>query len=388
MNHGAISKSSQLLYFNFLSFGILMQYSAFTYAENLTPLETKNISSSNFNYPKIDPVLGEHLNPIEKRLAVEIIQESKKRMLETHLLEQENPALIPQKSGCIKARFTIMHDIPKFLAQGIFIPDKSYETWIRFSTRGSDPTHANQSWDAQKILIKLNDIPGEKLSIDNSASQDFILTNTPKDLIRDPRRYLRLMNETNGVPLKKAILPFAVGVNGEIRAVDTLETTIKNPFYVRYWSLGASQLGLDTHPLAVRYSVEPCRPEIRQIHVKLTDNYLVDAINTSLTHKESCMQFLVQPRTSSKMDVEDSMIEWKESLAPFYRVATINISAQNIEDPHQLSICKNLVFSSWHTLPEHRPLGMANRLRKIIYDQMYILREKNQNPKDLKTPLM
>jgi hypothetical protein len=82
------------------------------------------------------------------------------------------------------------------------------------------------------------------------------------------------------------------------------------------------------------------------------------------------MEFLVQPRTSNAMDVEDSMTEWKEAQAPFYQVATILIPQQNFDTSEQNAFCENLSFSPWHALPDHKPLGIVNRLRKVIYDQI------------------
>ena len=88
------------------------------------------------------------------------------------------------------------------------------------------------------------------------------------------------------------------------------------------------------------------------------------------------MEFLIQPRTSSKMDVEESSVEWKESDAPFYKVATLHFLPQNIESPEQNSICENLNFTPWHSLAEHRPLGITNRIRKAIYDHMINIRSE------------
>ena len=82
------------------------------------------------------------------------------------------------------------------------------------------------------------------------------------------------------------------------------------------------------------------------------------------------MEFLVQPRTSNSMDVEDSRTEWKEAQAPFYPVATVRFPRQVFDTPEQNTFCENLSFTPWHALPQHRPLGVTNRLRKVIYDHI------------------
>ena len=64
------------------------------------------------------------------------------------------------------------------------------------------------------------------------------------------------------------------------------------------------------------------------------------------------------------------MTEWKESQAPFYKVATIRIPQQVFDTPEQNRFCENLSFTPWHTRPEHKPLGVINRMRKVIYDRI------------------
>jgi len=98
------------------------------------------------------------------------------------------------------------------------------------------------------------------------------------------------------------------------------------------------------------------------------------------------MEFLIQPRTSSSMDVEDSRTEWKEAQAPFYRVATIHIPAQVFDTPAQNQFCENLSFTPWHALPEQKPLGVTNRLRKVIYDHMSRVRHEMNATKRQEPP--
>jgi hypothetical protein len=76
------------------------------------------------------------------------------------------------------------------------------------------------------------------------------------------------------------------------------------------------------------------------------------------------------------MSVEDSMTEWKEDQAPFYKVATIHIPKQVFDTSEQNKFCENLSFTPWHALAEHKPLGGINRMRKIIYEQISRVRHE------------
>ena len=78
--------------------------------------------------------------------------------------------------------------------------------------------------------------------------------------------------------------------------------------------------------------------------------------------------FEVQPRTSPDMSVENSMIEWKEADAPFFKLATITIPQQLFATPERDQFGENLSFAPWHALPQHRPLGAINRARRVIYE--------------------
>jgi len=93
-----------------------------------------------------------------------------------------------------------------------------------------------------------------------------------------------------------------------------------------------------------------------------------------------CMKLMVQPRTSTTMSVEDSRIEWPEAAAPFYKVATITIPSQIFDTPPQNTACEKLSYSPWHALPEHKPLGAVNRMRKAIYERISAVRRSSPPP--------
>ena len=73
--------------------------------------------------------------------------------------------------------------------------------------------------------------------------------------------------------------------------------------------------------------------------------------------------FLVQPRTSNAMSVEDCENEWTEAHAPFHKVATITIPKQVFATPERDALAENFSFNPWHALPQHRLLGSVNRIR-------------------------
>jgi hypothetical protein len=324
-------------------------------------------------YPDVDPSLGENLYPDEKALASQIADSIEKSIRAKYATGLAHRDVHTKAHGCVLAQFRISDELPRNLAQGIFIPGNSYRAWIRFSNGAQDVSQADSKGDARGMAIKVMGIPGEKM-LENereATTQDFVLINHPVFFANNPQSYLSLLEKTSSTSyLDKLTIPFALGLKGSLIAWETGRSTIANPLETRYWSMVPYQLGLDAEHQAVKYSVKPCTTGSDSIPHNPGADYLRDALRTSLQAGDACMMFLVQPRTSSRMNVEDSMTEWKESAAPFYQVATITIPRQRFDTPEQNTFCENLSFTPWHSLPEHRPLGVTNRLRKIVYDRI------------------
>ena len=282
----------------------------------------------------------------------------------------------PKAHGCVRAEFKINETLPPLLAQGVFIPGKTYQAWIRFSNGSSNAKQADIKKDARGMAIKLLEVSGKNLSDENSSTQDFIMINHPVFFANDPARYLSFMQDINSDKfLKKLHIPFALGAKGTWIALNS-RNKISNPLQTRYWSMVPYQLGLGDHRQAVKYSARACSTIVSPIPARPNRDFLREALRTSLQESDACMEFLVQPRTSTSMSVEDSMTEWKEAQAPFYKVATIHIPKQVFDTPEQNKFCENLSFTPWHALVEHKPLGGINRMRKIIYEQISRVRHE------------
>ncbi|USA45189.1 catalase family protein [Acinetobacter sp. C26M] len=335
--------------------------------------------------PSIDTALGEKLQPNESILAEQISeqigQSIRKQYTAGHVLRDAHP----KAHGCVRAEFHVSKSLPSNLAKGIFIPDKTYSAWIRFSNASGDATQADNKKDARGMAIKILGVTGKKImeSDDQAMTQDFIMINHPVFFVDKPDRYLSFIQNINsGSTIKKLRIPFVLGFQGTMNAIKASNSNISNPIQTRYWSMVPYQLGLGADRQVVKYSARLCSQNLTVIPDQPSHDFLREALRNSLQQGDACMEFLVQPRTSNKMLVEDSMTEWKEAQAPFYPVATIHIPQQIFDTPEQNRFCENLSFTPWHSLPEHRPLGAINRLRKVIYENISTIRhEMNAVPK-------
>jgi hypothetical protein len=97
---------------------------------------------------------------------------------------------------------------------------------------------------------------------------------------------------------------------------------------------------------------------------------------------------MVQVQTDPRrMPVEDPTVVWKERMSSFEKVATIRIPAQAFSTDARRDFADNLSFTPWHCLPEHRPLGGINRVRRVTYEAVSTLRhEKNAAPREEPSP--
>ncbi|MGK2915435.1 MAG: catalase family protein [Porticoccaceae bacterium] len=324
-------------------------------------------------YPSIDSGLDEELYPDEQALAREIglvIEESIRKEYRPGSARRDAH---PKAHGCVKAEFHVMDTLPDHLTKGIFIPGTTYQAWIRFSNGSKNASRADSKGDARGMAIKLLGVPGKKLleDEDQAFTQDFIMVSHPVFFANDPRRYLSLLKHGSSDGFsEKLLIPFDLGLKGALIAFKTTRKKISNPLQTRYWSMVPYQLGTESDRQAVKYSARSCSTTTDPMPDNPGHDFLRDTLRTALENADACMEFLVQPRTSNSMDVEDSMTEWKEENAPFYKVAEIRIPQQTFDTADQNRFCENLSFSPWHALPEHKPLGVTNRLRKVIYDHI------------------
>jgi hypothetical protein len=326
---------------------------------------------------EIDAGLGEALHENEQEIIQKITQTVAER-----IQRGPRPALRaahPKAHGCVIAEFRVENDLPPALAQGVFVPGKSYPTYIRFSNGNPDAGQPDAKRDVRGMAIKLLGVPGKKILEDEreAKTQDFLLVNYPVFFVDDPARYLKLIERTasSGLLAKLGQL-LAIGLRGALIARSMTSSKIASPLEARYWSQLAYRLGDPPHKQAVKFSARPRGIAAAAIPKDPSPNYLRETLITQLEAGEALFDFEVQPRTSPDMSVETSMIEWNEQDAPFFKVATITIPRQRFATPERDQLCENLSFTPWHALPQHRPLGSMNRIRRAVYQTASKLRHE------------
>jgi catalase len=333
----------------------------------------------------------------------------------------------PKSHGCVKAEFVVRDDIEKKYQVGLFAhPGKAYEAWIRFSNASvlrEDDLQANRDGIRQHgsrgMAIKIMDVKGKMLSKeDGERNQDFLMINTPEFAFANVRDYLRLDRILERDPLGADPGPYFIPavlaqlgppVDGEppevtgkrkflqsIVAKDPLlnklsaddlkgtfasakvaanisKQTVRNPMQVQYFGAAPFLFG---EGRAMKFSVVPSVATKQEKFDPITaDNptkdYLKEAlIQTMKGDQYVRFDFKIQVRSvdDDNLNIEDATTTWPNESTSYVNVARITVKApQSPETEKAIEHCEKLVFSPWHSLADHQPLGGINRLRREVY---------------------
>ena len=143
---------------------------------------------------------------------------------------------------------------------------------------------------------------------------------------------------------------------------------VDNPLTQSFYSQVPYAFGLGDDTIC-RYGALP-HPENKNAGpppVANDGNYLrqvmIDRLTTAA--QPATFDFCVQLQTGATPEIIDSpTAEWS---APYQRVATITVMAQDFAQPDQDRFGQNLSYTPWHALPEHRPVGQINEIRRMVY---------------------
>ena len=330
-------------------------------------------------YPEADSQLGEHIGETEIEDARALIETLSDTIRAEYTAGGARRDAHPKAHGCVSATFTVDDDIPLALRVGVFQPGARYETVIRFSNGSPNAYGDDRTGDTRGMALKLSGVAGDKLFADPAApdAQDLILISSPYFFVNDSHGYtefFQIVDAGRTLPMLK--IPLILGWQGSVNAYRMLAQKIANPLLVQYYSVTPYQLGLGDDRDAVKYSARPCVADDRPVPDDAGKNFLRAALRDSLTAGPACMEFLIQSRGDTGLDVEDVITPWDEAVAPFVRVAEITINQQQFDTAAQNATCEARSFNPWHALAEHRPLGTVNRMRRVVYQAISDLRHQ------------
>jgi hypothetical protein len=308
--------------------------------------------------------------------------------------------------GCLTGSFTVNNKrLPPSLRVGLFVKNKSYPAWIRFSNNTSDPMSHDKDLDLRGIAIKVMEVPGKKLipAEADALTQDFLMFASPIFFVKDIKDYSEFIKALGDgrafedlTTRPRALVQLATA---QLKAKSK-----KNPLKLTYFSASPYRLGARNNPSrqAVKYSVTACDP-VQVENLVSGDpkdrDFMREALKQSLQDQGACFAFKVQMGDKNRQDlypVEDPSILWPETktllsgphFSPYQTVAILRIPKQNFDTSERDEFCEHLSFTPWHSLPEHKPLGRTNRMRLKVYENISRYRHrangvKRREPKTL-----
>jgi catalase len=279
--------------------------------------------------------------------------------------------------GCVKAIFTVLPNLDSRLRYGLFANPGQYHAWIRFSS-GNEYPQKDSAHDARGMAVKLMGVKGKKLLQDDglppAETQDFVMMNATQFFIRNIVEYTEFVKYLGSGLNARARYGYFLGgfpiphpSKWHLREMYLAEKTLKRApdsvLNVQYYSVSAYKLGTQEN---VKYTAKPCSESEASDVSRSNPNFLREEMKKRLASGVACFDFMVQFQVPGKnMPVEDTTVKWSESDSPFIPVARIEIPAQQFEANTELG--ENLSFNPWHSLPDHRPIGVMNRIRKAVY---------------------
>jgi hypothetical protein len=263
----------------------------------------------------------------------------------------------------VRGEFIVDPDLPQELRVGLFKEARIYPCWIRFANLSRTP-QKDIKGDVRSMSLKLMGVEGERLWQDDVEAKtlDLIMMGTQKFLAPNLSQFydMELALDKGGLSLMWFFLTHP-------RIFLTITTSFKkcaNLLEVPYFSQTAYLYGTR----AVQYHIKPHLPATSKIPRDAPNNFLRQRLEEHLARSDAYFDFRIQFQTdANKMPIENPSIAWDESLSPYLKVATIRIPSQRCGSPTQVAFCEHVAFNPWRTLPEHRPLGGINRVRKKVY---------------------
>ncbi len=307
----------------------------------------------------------------------------------------------PKDHGCVEATFTVSETLDPTYRVGVFSkPGARFRAAIRFSNASTlveddatlepgPPTGAQvRAQGSRGMAIKLYDVGGDRLVPgDGERTQDFLMINQPvfafanvedyeviSQLIADDEKSASKFFSRTG--LSQAAQDRMAATRKIIFRIKgflppPFQATPMSPLDNSYFSAAPFLFG---EGRAMKFCAVPVNPATGAPGDVNDPDYLRTAMRQRMTEakgKDICLDFKIQVRTAAQLagridtEIEDVCTLWED---PFVTVARIAIPAQVFDAPERQEFCEKLVYTPWHGLEAHQPIGGINRLRKKVYE--------------------
>jgi hypothetical protein len=298
--------------------------------------------------------------------------------------------------ACVKGTLTVDNAaLPEAARVGLFAENKSYATYTRFSN-GVGSKQEDRKLDVRGLAFKIVGVAGERVLTnpgdDTATTQDFLLANQPFAPHTNPTTMMAFGEVMSAAKNTTSILGkidsvMAIGSyftsDENVRLVDFLANhalpktkAVGSLLGDTYWTGAPNALGLEEgHPATARakgamklkavtgvLEGAVCKPV--SAPPGSDRDFLRKDFEQRFASSRVCIELSLQRQLDGESEsLEDVSVEWQ---TPFVSVGRVVFEPQalTIENPDQAA-CNEFTFQPWHTIAAHRPLGNAQRARRI-----------------------
>lgn len=315
--------------------------------------------------------------------------------------------------ACLRGDLTIDNgQLPAASRVGIFAENKTYPTWARFSNGVGTP-QADRKADMRGFAIKIMGVTGKravtKPGDESATTQDFLMADQPMAPASDVRHMMQFGEAMMGAPDTGSILGridnlVTAGAfltrDENVRIVDFLvnrvlpqSKKVGSLLGDTYFTGAASAMGLEAgdDPYTVRAKGafklraqsgvlrgDACVPV--DVAPGKDPSFLRTELEKHLAAGDACVDLSVQLQQNGVTEsIEDVSVEWQ---TPFTKVARLTFPKTSVDQQRAAEArCNEFSFAPWHTLLDHRPLGNAQRARRIVLPSSAAFRGAKAEPR-------
>lgn len=282
----------------------------------------------------------------------------------------------------LDGELTIDAGLPPELAQGLFATPGAHKVLIRMSTNAGDILPDVISLP-RGLAMKVFDVPGERLPGAEGTAQDFIMINgrvftapTAEKFLGNLKMLAKTTDRLEGT--KKVVSAALRGVRGALETIGVEAPAINSlggapnvePLGETYYSVTPFRYG----DYIAKFSLKPAAPAMTAltgqiIQIEGREDAIREEMQKEMRGIDAEWEFRVQLcRDLEKQPVENPTVEWDEAEAPFIKVGTVRVAAQDSWDAARVQrINEQTRFSIWTGIDAHQPLGNVNRARRGTY---------------------
>jgi hypothetical protein len=288
-----------------------------------------------------------------------------------------------KSNGILKGELVVHANLPPELAQGIFAEARTYPVVARLSSAPGD-IHSDKIPAPRGFAVKVLDVPGERLSPDGGASQDFLMVNFPAlafGTIPTYKVMLSLLEANAHAPdtFQRLVAGTAHGAKALLEALGgTPGATLQGLARDNYHPLGETyhtQAAIRFGEHVAKLALAPLSDNVRALtgrdvpdvgYATMRDIVTAHFAQAGAEYELSAQLCVDRER----MPVEDASVTWPDALSPHRPIATLRFAPQATSSPGRLVYGDDVLsFNPWNGVAAHRPLGGIMRIRRAAYER-------------------